>query len=946
MDEHSRRIDLPTTSAPRRLCVAAGARLRWAVAAGALLLSAAAGAASFGVSLSGVANVYAFQNNGSSPPAGGFDNDGYAYSVQLTGSSLSWNGMTFVFGAAGTRSAASNTTVPLNAGQFASLTLIGAAVNGSQSDQRFIVHYADGSQTQFSQSLSDWCIPQSYPGETQVSKQSYRVTPSGATGGCGTYMYAYTFTLDGSKTVQSLQLPANRNVVMVAIDLSAQDAGAGGTGAPDHYAVATPGTAVNCQPAPVSIAAHDASHALVGTTNAIALSTSTGHGDWSLAGGAGTFTAGALNSGTASYTFAPSDAGTVNLLLRDTYAETLRIGATDGYATTTSGSALAAEDAPLTFTASGFRFTNGNNTPVMIGTQVAGVTSTQPLALQAVRTDTQTGACTAVFASGATVTVGLGYQCNNPRSCAAAQTLAITNNGASTALAANPGSGMANYTPVALKFSTANAEAPLSLSFSDVGQLTLTARYSIPLANGGGSGNVMSGAGQFVVQPYTLKLSAIARGSDGYANPGASTAAGPVFIAAGQPFSATVTAVNAQGAPTPNFGQELAPAAVSLTPALMLPAAGHVPPVSGGFGAYANGSASGSSFNWPEVGIVTLTPTVADYLGSGAVNGTPSPPVGRFVPNGFAVALNTTLIGTACAAGGFSYIGQPLTYTVAPMVTATAQALGGATTQNYTGAFLRVNNSTLSGRNYSVLANNPPLLLNGLPPVTADPAVADLGGGLFTLTFSAGSGLLFSRGAPLAPFNAGIILAINLLDADGVAAAANPLSFGAGSGMAFSTGATQYFGRLSLGNALGSELLDLPMPLLAQFYLSPTQGFVTNSSDVCSVAPTISFGNFQGNLRAGALCVRDSGSPGASGAGCATTTTNRYLPTAVAGGFNLILAAPGGGNSGAAGVSATAPSWLQYPWNTASGQFTSPLGLAVFGLFPGSASRIYQNEVY
>ncbi|MGB8692989.1 MAG: DUF6701 domain-containing protein, partial [Steroidobacteraceae bacterium] len=402
---------------------------------------------------------------------------------------------------------------------------------------------------------------------------------------------------------------------------------------------------------------------------------------------------------------------------------------------------------------------------------------------------------------------------------------------------------------------------------------------------------------------------------------------------------------NLQGNATPNFGREVSPAAVALYPTLVLPAAGHNPTVSGGFGSYAGGVASGAGFAWPEVGIITLTPTVANYLGSGAVNGTASGNVGRFIPNSFATALNAPAFSTGCSAGSFSYLGQPLKFLLAPVITVTPLALGSATTQNYTGALFRLTNSSLTGRNYTATPASPALDLSGLPASSADPAIADAGTGQGTLTFDAGSGLKFVRASAIAPFSANIALTINVIDLDGVSAA-NPVVFGSGSGIAFSTGAMQYYGRLSLGNALGSELLDLPMSLVTQYYLNSTQGFVINGSDSCTTAPAIGFGSYQLNLQAGETCVRDTGSPGGSGAGCAVAAVNSYFPKASAGNFNLILAGPGSGNSGAVTVTPVAPAWLQYLWNASSGVATSPSAMATFGIYPGSGTRIYQREVY
>ena len=704
---------------------------------------------------------------------------------------------------------------------------------------------------------------------------------------------------------------------------------------PDHYALTDATSQVNCQAAPITIAAHNSAHGLVSTLDQITVSTSTGHGDWSLTTGGGTFVAGGADSGTATYTYSSGDAGSVVLSLLDTHPETVTVNVVDGTVTAKSGTALASEDAAITFAPSGFRITNGSNVPTAINTLLAGAASTQTLALQAIRTDTSTGACVAAFPSGATVNISLGYQCNNPVTCIAGQSFTVTNNGTTTALAANPASGMSSYTTVPLRFSTANSEAPLVLNYSDAGQLTLYARYNIPLRSGAGSGTFMNGSSQFVVQPYTLKLTNLKRSSDNFANPAASTSSGPVFIAAGQPFSATVTASNLQGNVTPNFGQEIAPASVALTAALVLPASGHNPAVSGSFGAYGAGAAAGSAFAWPEVGIVTLTPTVANYLGSGAVTGTATGNVGRFVPNAFAVALNTPMFSTGCSLGGFSYLGQPLKYLLAPVITVTPQALGGAALQNYTGTLFRLTNSSLTGRSYTPTPASPALDLSGLPATSNDPVIADLGTGQGTLTFDAGSGLKYLRGGALAPFSANIALSINVIDLDGVTAT-NPVVFGSGTGMAFNPSAMQYYGRLALSNAVGSELLDLPMSLSTQYYLDSAQGFVLNASDSCTTAPAISLGSYQLNLQAGETCVRDSGSPGASGLGCAAPAASAYFPKAVGGTFNLIFAAPGSGNSGAATVTATAPAWLQ----------SSPSAMATFGIYPGSGARIYQREVY
>jgi len=786
----------------------------------------------------------------------------------------------------------------------------------------------------------------------------------GATGAGpnGLVIGAFVEALAASTATGTLQSTTNNSAVNIGISLALQSA-AGAT--PDHFAISAAGTAVNCQASPVTITAHSATHTAVPTIATISVSTSTTHGDWSLAagGGSGSFAPGAANSGTATYTYAAADSGAVTLLLKDTSAETVTINVAAGSVTQTSGSAIGAEQPSLTFLASGFRITNGSNVAATIATQIAAksstLSSTPSLALQAVRTDTNTGACTAVFASGTTLNVSLAYQCNNPTSCVALQTLGITNNSITTNIASNANGSVSTYTAVPLTFSTANAEAPFSFSYSDVGQITLYARYFIPLGGGAPSGNSMIGSSQFVVQPSNFSLTNIKCTTFGAGtcstalsapgnNPGATTAAGAAFIQAGQPFAATVTASNFLGAATPNYGREIAPPGVTLSANLVAPAGGNAATLNNAsaFGSFSTGVATGTTFNWPEVGIITLTPGVANYLGSGAVTGTASGNVGRFIPNAFTAAPNTPVFGTGCAAGAFSYLGQPLSYTVPPVLTVTALSAAGSTAHNYTGAFLKLTNSTLTGRTYTPTPASPALDSSGISTAT-DPAIIDLGSGQATLTFGmgTGTGLLFTRGAAVAPFNANISLSINVIDADGVAAP-NPVVFGSVSGIGFSTSPTQYYGRLALRDAVGSELLDLPMALTTQYYVSTTQGFTTNTNDSCTLAPSIALSNFLLPLTSLKTCVRDSGNPGASGAGCAVAapTSTAYKTTASSGNFNLWFAAPGSGFNGTMTVKGTAPAWLQYPWT--GGANTNPAGSAAFGVFSGQTSRVYQREVY
>ena len=184
-----------------------------------------------------VDNVVGIAHTGSPVTNRGLDDDGYAYAATLLGTSLSWAGSTFTLGAAGIPDAASSATITLPAGRGSTMNLLATAVNGDQPSQTFIVTYTDGSSTSFTRSLSDWCTPQNYAGESQVLKMAYRIAPSGATSNGPIYLYGYSFALNSAKTVKSITLPDNRNVVVLAVDVSPIAVSPTGTDPPTGTAV-------------------------------------------------------------------------------------------------------------------------------------------------------------------------------------------------------------------------------------------------------------------------------------------------------------------------------------------------------------------------------------------------------------------------------------------------------------------------------------------------------------------------------------------------------------------------------------------------------------------------------------------------------------------------------------------------------------------------------------
>lgn len=501
-----------------------------------------------------------------------------------------------------------------------------------------------------------------------------------------------------------------------------------------------------------------------------------------------------------------------------------------------------------------------------------------------------------------------------------------------------------------------SGQAVVMAKYKDVGQIRVllkddtTVNAQLPSGITGATAN-------FVVRPYDFLLSGIANAAGTVVNPQALDASGAVFLTAGSPFRATVTVRDAEGSTTPNYGRETAPETVRMAVQLFPPAGGANPAGGStvGFGTFTNGVATGTDFTWSEVGIIRVLPGIGDssYLGAGDVTGTLSERIGRFIPSRFVAALNTPALTTACTAGGFTYQGQSFGYGTAPVITATAVSVSGSTTTNYTGTFFKLTNTSLTGRSYTSAAGT--LSTAGLPAPSADPVIAAPSGGVATLTFGSGAGLSFVK-TLLAPFQAGIQVAIDVVDSDGVAAVGaaplgNPVTFGTPSGIAFSAGQEVRYGRVRVGTAIGSERVNLPVPMRAEYYASAAAGFVTNTNDTCTNSVSLAFSNYTENLNVGETCVLDSGAPGASAVGCAAAAVagERYRepPTVAAGGdFNLRLAAPGVGKQGSVVITATVPTWLRYDWATGVAGEEDPAGQATFGIFGGESRQIYTREIY
>ena len=168
------------------------------------------------VSLSSSYNIMGITTDGFQF-AGGFDGSGWAYSETTLGAPVMWQGMTFPLGPANQLDVITSTTIPLPAGSFAKLLLLGDIVNNILPPvAQFIVTYTDGTSTSFLQSMSDWVNPRNYPGESVVDCAATRHFFNGTNDANSACIYGYSLSLDPAKVVQSIALPQNRNVLILS----------------------------------------------------------------------------------------------------------------------------------------------------------------------------------------------------------------------------------------------------------------------------------------------------------------------------------------------------------------------------------------------------------------------------------------------------------------------------------------------------------------------------------------------------------------------------------------------------------------------------------------------------------------------------------------------------------------------------------------------------------
>ena len=617
-----------------------------------------------------------------------------------------------------------------------------------------------------------------------------------------------------------------------------------------------------------------------------------------------------LNGVVQTLTFPAS--GEVSLALKHTTAEPVTLDVVSSAPVATNS--VACDDGSsasciMTFHDSGFLLavTDGRSCTDLAGT------------IQAVRKDEITSLCVGDDSfAGTARDVGFWFDRVNPASGSVIPQI----DGNSPGIAASaPGSD------INISFN-AQAAGTFVLSYADAGSLNLHARFA---GSGAEAGLVMEGSTTqpFVVAPDHFEVTSTL-------NNGA-TGGTPVAVA-GNTFSATIQAVCADNTLTPNY---VAPISLTaITP--YMPASGSLGTLANGSiaaSAFSSGTATPSNLSYGEVGNFTLQAQGLNYLGSGLnIVGT-SAPVGRFIPDHLELTQGTLTnrVDSSCAPeSAFTYFDEDLTFTY----NLTAKNSLGVTTQNYIGSFAKFDGTGTQG---------PPAEYRG-GVVGDDPTgtATDLTDRLdytsasMTAPWAAGTAsfavkLNVDRNAAPDGFYTNAKFGVFVRDSDGVGLANLDLDVDSDTAFDYKqavSATTLGYGRISLTNAHGSELLDLPMEMQAQYWNGTS--FVVNPFDSCTSLGEASL------ILASSVETAVTGTSPIRVKGVVTTTAsinNQPLASGIGG---LEFSAPGVGGDGWVDVELTVPDYLKFDW-LGSGRI-DPRARATFGIYKGNEHIIYLRE--
>ena len=731
-----------------------------------------------------------------------------------------------------------------------------------------------------------------------------------------------------------------------------------------HFAVSVAGGAAadTCTAKNITITAQDVFNGTVTNyTGTINITTSTSHGDWSVVTANGVLANGAADDGAATYTFVAADAGVITLALTNTHADDLTVTVQDSTRPSTASTSIT-----INFRGSDFVITND---PIQVAGRNQATTATMRIGSTCGTNTNYTGV--------KSLKAWIARDASDPGG--AAPTI-----GAVSLPNAAPGANnlMLTFTAGVVNF---------NLSTTDVGKYVLNLRDDTLTFS---TGQVINGSSPTITtRPFALVVSDIRQGAT--TNPGGTATAGSKFIAAADTFQATVGGylwnsmadTNVPGGDgVPDVTATLAQitgvgAAPSYRWPTTLSAASPFTPGSGVLGTLSNGVQTGAcptgspncftsgvatpnNLSYNEVGSFTLSVTATNFLNSGIDftlaagtalvfdNSTPTPlrngVVGRFFPDHFTLIPGNT-ITPACSSGSFTYMGQPnLGYTFA----IEARNKTDAITTNY------INSPTYNTGTVTMLAenaNNGTDLSSRLPAPTGSWSAGSYSFSTTTVTFS-------RPASPDGPFDS-LQIGVSVTDADGPVLASrdmNPTTSGDCVAAANCTGKSiggattkVRFGRLTIRNANGSQLVPLPVLIETQYWNGTA--FITNTSDSCtSIAASgagsnVAMNNYTGGL---AITVPSPNCKTAISGGGTLSAGRRTLQLAapgVAGSVDLTVnlgaSAIGSNTCLSVGALPTADTAANRAYLQSGSGFTqNPSARATFGVFKGSEEVIFIRE--
>lgn len=705
----------------------------------------------------------------------------------------------------------------------------------------------------------------------------------------------------------------------------------------DHFSITHAGIGVTCEAETITVTAHDVSHALITplSSTTLTLSTSIANDGWALQSGGGTFNA------PNQYTFDGSENSVVFGLTKTsaTSAPHMDIDVTDGSTSDLDGDVT--EDINLEFRDTAFRFyADGVNNA--IATQVAGkpssvVPGNQALTLRAVQTNTDTGACQARISGSQTVQ--MAFECIDPNSCKTNNGVSITEGAVTIAINDNPQGSVSSYANVDLTFDGSGI-ATWSMNYLDAGQIRLHATLDIA-ASGDDPADTLTGVSNaFTVVPAGLCVSS----PDVNADCASGDAGCSAFKRAGETFNLAVKAVAWESAgegdtdfcsgnaTTVNF--QLASIVIAQNLVAPAGAVGAIGVNSFDMSAADNGDHNMAGQSISEVGVFTFTASPPAYFSETIATST-SANIGRFYPHHFDLSAGSIINRIALGGGIYSYMDEDfqINYTL------TARNTANTATHNYKGSFAFLDSP--GEINYGAVDTATPLsgrLTTDIAPVMT------WNNGSMTLT---DNGNISRNAMPDGPY-ALMSIGIAPVDEDGVMLNSYDLDVDADStdehGLTASTEIR--FGRMSLQNVFGSELITLNMPMRAEYFNG--SNFVLNDDDnlsAFSVTDLLLSNGVELGQADGDIQVR-------VGQVSTAAINNNPLLTGDAG---LSFCPPGNpactATSGNVGyidvqIDLTVSPYLQFDWDADGNHDNDPTSRATFGIFNGNSKHIYFRQIY